>query len=538
MNLKRTCALAVCGASLILAPPWACAQNSGAAEVSLNRGIQSFMSEDYNQARRQFEAALASDPEFAAAHYFLGLTLLQSASKTPGRAEREVLLKRAVAEFEQSRLRDPQMVLAYLDAGIAQTILGRFEEAESGFRVFLEERPDDPLPYLFLAVAHYRQAQEDASHLPRALDNLDQAERALERSGIIDRSLEAHIRFYRGLVYLRQKNRAAARQALQESIAADPDSDLGLRGKEILDRLVDRRPWELSLRMGADYDTNVTLRGYHVERQLGENTGADGRFGLGSAFTYRLLDTDDFLLGVGGTTFNTWHAEIDEFDVQNYGANVYTAYSPPDIEWLTLSLRYDWDFTLVGNESFLSRHRVTPQVDVRESDWANVTVFYQFDARNYYNQPVERELDRDGHTHAFGVVQRFELVEMFARPLTMNFSYRFENVDAEGREFASENHIFALGVGVPLPWDLTFDFLSEFEVDYYKHRSLFDFDRSKRRDFLHTFVFALEKQFNEHLSAQFQVNVTNDDSNIRDASRQEFFSYNRVIYGLSVLYRF
>jgi len=34
------------------------------------------------------------------------------------------------------------------------------------------------------------------------------------------------------------------------------------------------------------------------------------------------------------------------------------------------------------------------------------------------------------------------------------------------------------------------------------------------------------------------VNYTGEDSNVRDRFGQEFFSYNRVVYGLSVVYRF
>ncbi len=513
-------------------------KSSGAAEVSLNRGIGSFMAEDYQAARRHFEATLVLDPEFAAPHYFLGLTLLQLASKSTSQGARRVLLERAVAEFDQSRLRDPQMILPYMDAAIAKTILGRFEEAESGFHEFLKNRPDDPLPYLFLAIAHYRQARDDRSHLPSAIENLDNAEQALRRSGREDRSLEAHIKFYRGLVYLLQRNREAAREALQAGYDLAPDSDVGLRSKEILDQLVGRRPWELSLRAGLYYDTNVTLQGDRVQRRLKENTGADWRFGLGSAFTYRVVDTEQFLLGVGGSTFNTWHNEIDEFNVENYGANVYAAYTPLGAEWLTLSVRYDWDHTLVGDQSFLSRQRLTPQIDIRESDWTATTLFYQYDQRNYYHQSGDRRLDRDGPTDAFGVVQRFELAELYDRPLEVNLSYRFENVDTDGTEFSSHNHVFALAVGLPLPWDLTFDFASEFELAYYKNRSLFDNDGSRRRDFIHTFLFALTKQFNEHLSARFLLNVTNSDSNIRGQAAQAHFSYDRITYGLSLLYRF
>ena len=65
-------------AMVVVMPSLASAQRPAGAEVSLNRGISAFMSEDYDAARRHFEAALAYDPDFAAAHYFLGLTLLQS----------------------------------------------------------------------------------------------------------------------------------------------------------------------------------------------------------------------------------------------------------------------------------------------------------------------------------------------------------------------------------------------------------------------------------------------------------------------------
>ncbi len=538
MVLRRTLVVLCCELALVATGASALAQNSGAAEVSLNRGIESFMAEDYSAARRHFEAALAKDPDFAASHYFLGLTLLQSASETTRPTVRRALLERAVAEFEQSRLRDPQMILAHLDTGIAQVILGRFEEAESGFQAFMEQRPDDPLPYLFLAVAHYRQALDDPGHLPQAIENLDSAEQALIRSGVTDRSIEAHIRFYRGLVHLQQRNREAARQALQESVDLAPDSDIGRRSQDILDQIVDRRPWELSLQMGLDYDTNVTLRGDHVQRLSGENTGVDWRFGLSSAFTYRLIDNDDFVLGVGANTFNSWHGEIEDFDVQDYGANAYLAHTPAEADWLTLSVRYDWDFALVDRRSFLARHRLTPQVDIRESEWAGGTLFYQFDCRNYYHQPDDWRLDRDGITHAFGVVQRFKLAEIYNRPLTLALSYRFEDVGTDGTEFATDNHIFALEAGMPLPGDFTFDFLSEFEIQNYRHRSLFDLDRSKRRDFIHTFVFALTKRFSEHLSARFLMSLTNDDSSIRDDSGQEFFSHDRIVYGVNVLYRF
>ena len=546
MNTRSTLMLTAGVVGCCMITPIAVAQRQGAAEVSLSRGIDAFVAEDYTAARRQFEAALALDSEFAAAHYFLGLTLLQTASETPDRGPKEALLARALAEFEQARLRDPQMVLAYLDSAIAGTILGRFEQAESDFNKFLEERPDDPLPHLFLAVLHYRKSQEDPAHLALADEGLNAAEAALQASGRVDRTLRAHILFYRGLIHLERDDREAARAALSEGYELDPDSDVGRQSKEILDRIVDRRAWDLTLRLGFDYDTNVTLRGHKVNRRPGEDKGNDWRFGVGSDFTYRIVDTEDFMLGVGTNTYNSWHSDITDFNVQSYGANVFAVYAPPAADYLTLSLRYDWDHTLVGNESYLSRHRVTPQIDIREAEWTSTTLFYQFEANGYYDvtassilkRGANRRLNRDGDTHIFGVMQRFTLGELFERPLTADLSYRFENVATDGAEFDYNGHVFALGLGIPLPEHFTFDFVSEFEVQFYDHPSGFDRDFSKRRDFINTLVFALTKEFNENLSARLQVEMTENDSNVRDSRGQEFFSYDRVVYGLSLAYKF
>ena len=518
-------------------------QTRGAAELSLNRGINAFMSDDYAAARRHFEAAIALDQQFAAAHYLLGLTLLQASAKAPGEAARNAMLERALDEFNQSRLLDPQLVLAYLDSAVVQSLLGQMDKAESGYQQYLKDRPDDPLPYLFLAVLHYRQAKDDPSHLPKAKEQLDQAEAVLARAEKPDRSLQAHAKLYRALIHLEEKNPQAARQSLEEGYNLAPETSAGRQAKDLLDKVdwgtaTARRPWDLTLQMGLDWDTNVSLRGRNLRQVPGEPDPQDLRFGLGSAFTYRVVDAEEVVLGVGTTTFNSWHHQADDFDVQSYGTNVYGAYSPKGAKWLTLGMRYDWDYSFLGRESFLARHRLTPQMDIQWNKWTSTTVFYQFDDSNYYNQSRNDRLDRSGITHALGVIQSFELFEMYKRKFTTSVSYRYEDVRVHGTEFDSDNHVFGLGLSVPLPWDMTFDHIQEFEVDFYRNASLFDRSRSHRQDFIHTMIFALSKQFNEHLSARFQVDVSNDDSNIADSRGQEFFDYNRVIYGLSVMYRF
>jgi len=526
----------------VLGPAAALAQNRGAAEVALNRGLQAFQADDYRAAEGHFEVALTHDPEFAAAHYFLGLTSLQLAVRTEREAARNRLLERALSEFEQCQARDPSLVLAYLDSGIAQSILGRFDQAESLFESFIEKRPDDPVPYLFLAIVYYRQVQSDPAYIPRARENLDRADAALNRAERRDPSVGAYINIYRAYLLLAENRRSEAAEAARRGAEEAPETAAGARSQELLERIERgevgrRRPWDLTLEAGFDYDTNVTLRGERVPRELRSNE-RDSRFGFATSFAYRLLDTEEFVFGAGMQTFNSWHSDVSPFDVQTYGADVFAGYSPTAANWLTLGLRYDWDTTLVGRKEFLDRHRVTPQIDVRETDWTSTTLFYQLDARQYQQEVRDWRLDRDGDTHAVGLIQNVELGTLFERQVLGSASYRFENASTAGTEFAGENHVFSVGLGVPLPADVTFDFVSEWEIGDYDNRSLFDSTRDVRRDHVNTLIFGLTKDFDEHLSTRLQVEWTQADSNVRDRLGQEPFTYDRIVYGISVIYRF
>ena len=103
MNRRSALVLTAGVVGFSIVTPVAVAQRHGAAEVSLSRGIDAFVAEDYTAARRQFEAALALEPEFAAAHYFLGLTLLQTASQMPDRGPRGSFLGSHGAAVRSSR---------------------------------------------------------------------------------------------------------------------------------------------------------------------------------------------------------------------------------------------------------------------------------------------------------------------------------------------------------------------------------------------------------------------------------------------------
>lgn len=518
------------------------AQNPATADSRLNQGIEAFAEERYPDAIRLFNDAIRADTELASAHYYLGLTNIQLAMKTSKAKQREMYAQRAKESLRRCIEVDPNLIIAQLELGRANEILELHETAEAELNSYIESRPDDPIPHLMLGLAYYRQARDDASKKPMAIAHFENARAALARSGEQDRTMHAFIKLYQTLLS-NDLDAAQKKLRLQEIEEGNPGTALARRARVERRRLDEevgsegRRRWDLSLRFGVDWDSNVVLRGRRTTLSTGKDD-EDWRFGTASDFTYRLVQDQKWLVGAGVTTFNSWHTDIDEFNVQDYGANIYASYAPDSLPWLALGLRYDVDNALLGNDSFLVRHRATAQADIQEGEKARTTVFYQFEFRDYRTAVVDARLDRDGITNAVGVVQRVDIVDLYDRPVTMDFSYRFESVGSDGTEFDAQNHVFRLGVSVPLPSDMTFGFSSDWELQKYRNPSLFDLDASKRRDLIHTMVFSLNKRFTEQLSARLQMVVTKDDSNVRDLGGQEFFSYDRVVYGFSLNYQF
>ena len=108
----------------------------------------------------------------------------------------------------------------------------------------------------------------------------------------------------------------------------------------------------------------------------------------------------------------------------------------------------------------------------------------------------------------------------------------------QGDDFDLNANILSAGLDVPLPWDLTFDLAAEWAWEDYSRPSSIDRHRRERDDFVQRYLFGLTKQINANLSIRAEVNLIFDDSNVLDSRRQAPFSYDRAIWGLSVIYAF
>lgn len=343
---------------------------------------------------------------------------------------------------------------------------------------------------------------------------------------------------------------------------------------------------DLSLRLyaGARYDTNVVLLGERTD--LPRDISREKDYGATVAATIdHTLDLSDRLtLGWEARTAQLWNVDVDEFDQQSYGGSVALQYqliaesngSGPTL----LALQYDYDYSLLGREGFLSASGITPSVRVHWAERrAQTDVFFNYQIRNYFEPLFDGRFNRDGNYLKLGVAQRVKLVEMtelyeqwgwqpwghagdaelaqddpdypkrYLSPFVVG-TYSWDSTD--GDEFDRTAVGLATGFELPLPWGWGLDASASFEWEEYSHGSLVDFHRRQRDDLVQEYGLALSRTFvlaagdraNRYVPAMDRTLMTirahatwtEDDSNVVDRVGQAVFSYDRAVYGISVAF--
>lgn len=366
--------------------------------------------------------------------------------------------------------------------------------------------------------------------------------------------------------------------------------ELSRRGRRSIDDI------RFTLQWGVHRDTNVPLLGERTDLPSGISDERDFGFQLGAFLDYtgsfdRVFggseDLDRWTLGLQARTTQLWHADIDEFDEQDYGGSVAVQYElDPEGRGFPLdgptfvSLQYDYDYLLVGKDKFLDAHRLLTMIrrySPDENRTHRTDLSYAHSFRDYNEANFDRRLNRDGTYARFSLIHSVKLKDLEpyykSRGLEPwgdsqddsllvdhpDYPKRFIEVygglrygwdSTSGDEFDLKSYSLLLGGVMPLPhgWSLTGD--CEFEWQNYSHGSIIDFRRRPRRDFIQRYGVAASRTFIlrggnvedwyargfSRLSMDVRVGAfwTLDDSNVEDRLGEVVFEYDRVVYGLSV----
>ena len=138
-----------------------------------------------------------------------------------------------------------------------------------------------------------------------------------------------------------------------------------------------RRPWELAITSGIEYDSNPMLVGSGVP--IGEEDDFRAVMRLQASYRY---DSEHFRLSAGYDGYGSVHEDLGEVDLFT---NVGWAAGSVRIEPVRLNLRYDFAYTKLDlNQKYQRVHRITPSITVTESRWGLSELFYQYQDIDYF----------------------------------------------------------------------------------------------------------------------------------------------------------
>ncbi len=320
---------------------------------------------------------------------------------------------------------------------------------------------------------------------------------------------------------------------------------------------VRREVFNISLRLGSTYDTNVTFLGGNAIAEGLIANEKDGAFGSEFSVFFAPLQDESQMLTLGFQAANLWQFRVDAFDVQDYTAMVRYAHRLTPRS--TLSFEAEENVIYLGNDPYLFKPTGTVEWKYSWPSSSSVvhliesSAFYRIESRDFRYQ-VERDFDRDGVSHMVGVAQevRFRPIPAFDWYWDAQLGYHFEDVRTQGTEFDRRVQVASAGVAMPLvrPKDTTkyllspdkplwLAFRADWEVSRYRNDSLNDRHDRKRVDRIGTYRLMLSQLLRKDvdrgdvtLSTVLQWSDAN--SNLRTTSDTNPFTFDKFVFGLQI----
>ncbi len=157
---------------------------SGDARALFDQGREAYRENRDNEAVEAFKEAVRLEPDFAEAHYRLGLAYHATAQ----REEAEKSFEAAAEAYEKALKKEPKDSDAHFYLGLVLGRLGKYDDAVKAFKESIKHAPEESEDkYYELALAHYKVAQykEAIDACKKALEikpDFFQAEELLEKS--------------------------------------------------------------------------------------------------------------------------------------------------------------------------------------------------------------------------------------------------------------------------------------------------------------------------------------------------------------------
>jgi hypothetical protein len=294
------------------------------------------------------------------------------------------------------------------------------------------------------------------------------------------------------------------------------------------------RNWNLAVLNAYEYDTNVALAPGITPLGLGANGHKiDSRYFLASFLDYRIIQRENIVWGLIGSTYDSFQFRLHQFNVQDYMGGTYLNAALSDR--IIGGVRYEFHETLLGGKQFLKDQRFTPNLTFREGTFGHLTTYYEFEPLAVNGFALVPAQIRSGNVNSIGATQAFYLFDGNGR---LFLGYRYDNARTVGSDFDRSTNQVDARLEIPLPGKIVFNTEARYFWDDYKHPNSLDFDHRVRRDQRIEARAGFQKFFTPHISARIDYVYTDNTSNVRNLFNTSFYSYNRNVFSAVLIYDF
>jgi hypothetical protein len=501
------------------------------AELGFNRGVMNFERGRYEDALREFASAKAAG---SGALYYRGLSLMA--------LERA---QEALADLQKVRSNPGAPEEVQLDLAVARLATGDAAGAESLLKEFTSNHPSDVYGQYFLGVARFRQKRYN-----EAIENFKLAS--------AETALAPYLDFYQGLAsdaaddtnyrdlfnhsedsgeadgapsgLIRQLNGMPMRaDAVPGQAAGFSQPTLnGVTGPPA------NRRWNVAVINGYEYDTNVAIAPSIIPLGLGTNGNSpDSRWVISSFAEYRLVQRERWVMGLIGSTYDSFQFHLTQYNIQDYMGGAYSNIAVGK-NWI-LGARYEFHEALLDGRQFIEEHRITPNVTFKEGEFGHFTTFYEFNPVTVTGLALIPAQNRSGPVNTVGATQAFYLFKGAGR---LYANYLYQTAKTLGTDFDRFTNSVDARLEVPLPYKIVGNIEARYFWDDYRFPNSLDFLGRPRRDGRIEARIGFQKFLNQHMSIRAEYIYTNNQSNVRNLFDQSFYSYNRGLLSVLLVYDF
>jgi tetratricopeptide (TPR) repeat protein len=443
----------------------------------------------------------------------------------------------AITALDEAQRLDPQLAEIQLPLMVARYEVGDLE----GARRALDAMPPSA-------------TQRPEYHLYRGLLLLQDAENA-QAGAAFDRArelapsaMEPAATYYSGVAWLSAQDRARANAAFERVIAIAPGSEWAKQAEAARGSATrtKRRPWGW-VRVGAEWDSNVILRGEGVDvpGEIGDES--DGRAVWIAHGGAELFRSGAWSGGLSGTYYGSAHLDLTDFDEHHPTLSPWIDYRVN--ETTLFRVRYDVGYAWIDGDDFLFDQQVMPMLlkDWGEAGQSQFAVHvawldYEFPTSSpiagFPGFPAPNYRDRDGVGYGFTAQHAYPLSD----GTDLVFGAGYLGFAADGREYDFNGVDVFGGIETRLPAEIELRAVAGVGWLPFSNPSSypdppgdappFTYESDDREDVAFRFRIELERALGAGFWVMGRYRYQNRSSNVA------VFDYDRHVVGLYVTYGF